>query len=197
MKRHPLIATAALAVLLTGCDKIPFLGGSSDAAADSAAADSAQQAASAAPDSVQPPAAPVSALDATPDAAPEPEPAPPPPSRPEPRQVMVSTEGEVPYNPGPSGTVNPGMTRDEVLGQWGTPATERQMGNWTYLYYRNGCEQRCGTFDIVFLQGGQVVDAVVRAPNHTYSGVSSSPPDSEAMFSPPQSTAPDTTGTIG
>ncbi len=195
MKRHPLIAAAAVAVLLTGCDKIPFIGGGSEAATDSAAIDSAQQTAPGAADSVQAPAPPASALDTTPQAAPEP--APPQPSRPEPRQVATSAVGEVPYSPGPSGTVNPGMTRDEVLGQWGTPATEREMGNWAYLYYRNGCEQRCGTFDIVFLQGGQVVDAVVRAPNHAYSGVSSSPPDSEGMFSPPQATAPDTTGTIG
>jgi len=195
MKRHPLIATAAVAMLLTGCDKIPFIGGSSEAATDSAAADSSRQAGPTTVDSVQTPAPAVSVLDTPQQAATEP--APPPPPRPEPRQVATSNVGEVPYSPGPSGTVNPGMTRDDVLGQWGTPATEREMGDWTYLYFRNGCERRCGTFDIVFLQGGQVVDAVVRAPNHAYSGVSSSPPNSEALFSPPQSTVPDTLGTIG
>ena len=74
----------------------------------------------------------------------------------------------------------PGMSRDEVVAEWGEPVTERTLGEWSYLYFRNGCEIRCGTYDIVMLQGGQVVDAVVRAPNNAYSGVSSSPPDREA-----------------
>src|SRR3989442_3244245 len=45
----------------------------------------------------------------------------------------------------------------------------------TYLYYRNGCEFTCGTEDVVFLQNGKVVDAVLRWPGHRYSGQSSSP----------------------
>jgi hypothetical protein len=45
----------------------------------------------------------------------------------------------------------------------------------TYLYYRNGCEYTCGTADVVFLQNGHVVDAVLRWPGHGYSGQSSSP----------------------
>jgi hypothetical protein len=45
----------------------------------------------------------------------------------------------------------------------------------TYLYFRNGCEYSCGTEDVVFLQNGQVVDAVLRWPGHRYSGQSSSP----------------------
>jgi hypothetical protein len=77
------------------------------------------------------------------------------------------------------------MTRAEVVAVWGEPIAERAVGSWTYLYYRNGCEVSCGTFDVVFLDNGQVVDAVVRGPGHTYAGVSSSPPDRPAAFTPP------------
>ena len=59
--------------------------------------------------------------------------------------------------------------------RWGPPVTERKQGQWTYLYFRNGCEYSCGTFDVVFLDNDQVMDAVVRGPGHTYSGNSSSP----------------------
>ena len=45
-----------------------------------------------------------------------------------------------PWTPTDTGTVNPGMTRDEVVAVWGAPVTERTDGAWTYLYYRNGCE---------------------------------------------------------
>ena len=55
MKRHLLLATAAVGVLLTGCDKIPFIGGGSETATDSAAAP-AQQATPVAADSAQTPA---------------------------------------------------------------------------------------------------------------------------------------------
>jgi hypothetical protein len=80
-----------------------------------------------------------------------------------------------PWTPTDTGTVNPGMTRDQVVAVWGAPVTERTMGAWTYLYYRNGCEASCGTFDVVFLDNGQVVNAIVRGRGHTYSGTSSSP----------------------
>lgn len=82
-----------------------------------------------------------------------------------------------PWNPVDTGTVDPGMTRMDVIGVWGPPVAERSAGSFTYLYYRNGCEATCGTFDVVFLQDDQVVDAVVRGRGHTYSGMSSSPPD--------------------
>ena len=67
------------------------------------------------------------------------------------------------------------MTRDQVIAVWGPPVAERSRESWTYLFFRNGCEATCGTFDTVFLENGQVVDAVVRGPGHTYAGVSSSP----------------------
>ena len=86
-----------------------------------------------------------------------------------------------PWIPEFTGTVDPGMTRDQVVGVWGEPVTERSSGNRTYMYYRNGCEASCGTFDVVFLEGGQVVDAIVRGQGHDYSGMSSSPPGREAL----------------
>lgn len=101
---------------------------------------------------------------------------------------VVRAEGEEePWVPTATGTVDPGMSRESVIATWGEPVVERAEGDWTYLYFRNGCEISCGTFDIVFLQGDQVVDAVVRGTGHMYSGVSSSPPDREAGFTPPDS----------
>ena len=92
-----------------------------------------------------------------------------------------------PWTPTHSGTVDPGMSRDQVIGVWGPAVAERALGNWTYLYFRNGCEVTCGMYDVVLLEYDQVVDAVVRGPGHTYSGVSSSPPGSAGVFTPPMS----------
>ena len=89
--------------------------------------------------------------------------------------VQMPTTDE-PWTPTATGTVNPGMTRDEVVGVWGAPVTERTLGAWTYLYFRNGCEASCGTFDVVFLENGAVVNAIVRGPGHSYGGTSTSPP---------------------
>ncbi|MDH4044390.1 MAG: outer membrane protein assembly factor BamE [Gemmatimonadota bacterium] len=106
----------------------------------------------------------------------------PPAQQPTPRVVPPSAPAvqmplaDEPWNPTDTGTVSPGMSRDDVLAVWGSPVTERMMGAWTYLYYRNGCEASCGTFDVVFLENGQVVNAIVRGPGHSYSGVSTSPP---------------------
>ena len=55
------------------------------------------------------------------------------------------------------------------------PAAVRTRGDFTYLYFKNGCEYSCGHLDVVTLQHGQVVDAIVRWPGHGYSGESSSP----------------------
>lgn len=89
------------------------------------------------------------------------------------------TAVDEPWTPVRTGTVNPGMSRDDVVGVWGEPVTERSADGRTYLYFRNGCEASCGTFDVVFLEGNQVVDAIVRGRGHDYSGTSSSPPASE------------------
>ena len=164
-------AMAAATVLLlaqVGCDKIPFLGKESDTA-ETATATPAQPA--------QPPA------EAAPVAAqPEPEPEP----APEPERAAAPPLVDEPWEPIDTGTVRSGMTRMEVITVWGVPVAERTVGIWTYLYFRNGCEVTCGTFDVVFLEHGQVIDAIVRGPGHNYAGVSSSPPDREAEFTPPR-----------
>ena len=101
---------------------------------------------------------------------------------------VVRAQGEEePWVPTATGTVDPGMSREDVVATRGEPVMERAEGDWTYLYFRNGCEISCGTFDVVFLEGNQVVDAVVRGRGHTYSGVSSSPPDRAPEFTAPDS----------
>jgi hypothetical protein len=74
-------------------------------------------------------------------------------------------------------TIRPGMTEAEVRAAWGEPLTRRAAGAMSYLYYRNDCLRRCGTYDIVFLEAGQVIDAIVRDRRRKYDGISSSPPD--------------------
>src|SRR5215207_298918 len=72
-------------------------------------------------------------------------------------------------------TIDPGMTREQVVAKLGQPLSSRSYREFTYLLYRNGCEKKCGMNDLVVLDSGQVVDAVFRAPNRKYSGTSSSP----------------------
>ena len=81
-----------------------------------------------------------------------------------------------PFVSNDTGTIAPGMTERDVYSVWGPPVGVRRAGEWTYLYFRNGCEYSCGTYDVVFLQNGGVVDVVLRWPGHGYSGQSSSPP---------------------
>ena len=107
---------------------------------------------------------------------------PPPPSLREPphRRVPQAPElprptHDVPYESPNTGTIDPGMAEREIYSLWGPPIAVRRQGEFTYLYYRNGCEYTCGTEDVVFLQNGKVVDAVLRWPGHEYSGQSSSP----------------------
>jgi hypothetical protein len=81
-----------------------------------------------------------------------------------------------PYFSSDTGTVNPGMSEREVYAIWAAPAAVRRLGEYTYLFFQNGCEYTCGTMDVVTLQNGRVVDAIVRWDGHRYSGESSSPP---------------------
>ncbi len=74
-------------------------------------------------------------------------------------------------------SIKPGMTEAQVREAWGTPLTTRTHGIMSYLYYRNDCQPRCGTYDIVFLERGQVIDAIVRDSRRRYDGISSSPAD--------------------
>lgn len=82
--------------------------------------------------------------------------------------------------------VRPGMTEADVRARWGEPVAVRNANDWTYLFYRNGQERHLGYYDTVFLQGGQVVDAIVRAPEHVYLGTSSAPPGRIPAFTPPR-----------
>ena len=82
---------------------------------------------------------------------------------------------DVPYISEDTGTVNPGMSEREVYLLWAAPAAVRRVGSYTYLFFRNGCEYTCGTMDVVTLENGRVVDAIVRWDGHRYSGESSSP----------------------
>lgn len=74
-------------------------------------------------------------------------------------------------------TIKPGMTEAEVRASWGDPFTVRKSATHSYLYFRNDCLKRCGTYDIVFLEGGQVIDAIVRDSHRRYEGIASSPAD--------------------
>jgi hypothetical protein len=76
-------------------------------------------------------------------------------------------------------TISPGMTTDQVRAAFGAPATVREAGEWTYWYYHNGCPRRCGSDDVVFLQNGRVVAAVLRTPRRRIAG----PAASEALES--------------
>lgn len=82
-------------------------------------------------------------------------------------------------------TIKPGMTVAEVKEQWGEPLTTRAVGVMSYLYYRSDCLKKCGTNDVVFLENGQVIDAVVRDKGRRYDGIVSSPVERK-----PEPTAP-------
>jgi hypothetical protein len=72
-------------------------------------------------------------------------------------------------------TIDPGMTRDQVVGRLGEPSTESHAGSFTYLFYDNDCAQTCGIDDLVVLERNTVTDAIFRSPRRSYSGISSSP----------------------
>jgi hypothetical protein len=73
------------------------------------------------------------------------------------------------------GTIDPGMTKQQVIERLGKPATVRTFQGTTYLLYSNSCGKSCGMQDLVVLDGDAVVDAVFRSPNRHYTGTSSSP----------------------
>lgn len=75
----------------------------------------------------------------------------------------------------PAATIDPGMTREQVVAKIGEPLSSRSYQGFTYLLYKNGCEKKCGMNDLVVLDSGKVVDAVFRARGRAYSGTSSSP----------------------
>lgn len=79
-----------------------------------------------------------------------------------------------------AGTIDPGMTRAQVIERLGKPATVRNYQGSTYLMYSNNCGKTCGMQDIVILDHDVVVDALFRSPNRHYSGTSSSPEATKA-----------------
>lgn len=72
-------------------------------------------------------------------------------------------------------TIDPGMSREDVVKAIGQPLSSKSYDGYTYMLYRNGCEKKCGMNDLVVLDSGKVVDAVFRSANRKYSGESSSP----------------------
>lgn len=112
------------------------------------------------------------------------------PRRTAPPPPLPAAVRDVPYVSDDTGTIAPGMTEADVVAMWGQPVAVRHMGAMTYLYFPNGCEQSCGTLDVVFLENGQVVDAVLRWPGHAYSGQSSSPPGTQPVATVPQQPTP-------
>jgi hypothetical protein len=80
--------------------------------------------------------------------------------------------------------VRPGMSEADVRARWGDPIAVRRSNDWTYLFFANG-DRHFGFLDFVMLQGGQVMDAVVRAPEHVYLGQSSSPADRVPAYTAP------------
>jgi hypothetical protein len=72
-------------------------------------------------------------------------------------------------------TIDPGMTREQVVAKLGEPLSAHSFRSFTYLFYKSGCERTCGMNDLVVLDSGKVVDAVFRSPTRKYSGTSSSP----------------------
>lgn len=86
-------------------------------------------------------------------------------------------------------TIDPGMTREQVIERLGKPLNERKSGTATFLFYGNGCERTCGMNDLVVLDDGRVIDAIFRAPSRRYTGESSSPSGVS-----PQRTAPGAEG---
>ncbi|MBI3791317.1 MAG: hypothetical protein HY275_10630 [Gemmatimonadetes bacterium] len=72
-------------------------------------------------------------------------------------------------------SIDPGFSRAQVEARLGKPAAERTVGDFSYLFYNNGCEIACGQHDIVVLKDGKVSDAIFRGTKRSYTGQSSSP----------------------
>ena len=172
MRRSTLWMCALLAIATSGCEEIKS---QYTKIKDTIVAKIAERRGRAPAAPAQP--APAQATPETP--APQPAPAT-PPAKPPRRPAIQAPEisrptRDTPYDSPNTGTIDPGMSEKDVYSMWGPPVGVRRQADMTFLYYRNGCEYSCGTEDVVFLQNGKVVDAVLRWPGHRYSGQSSSP----------------------
>jgi hypothetical protein len=101
---------------------------------------------------------------------------------------------DVPYVSQDTGTLTAGMSERDVYSLWGAPIAVRRAGEYTYLFFRNGCEYRCGMEDVVTLDNGQVVNAVVRWPGHNFLGGPPTPSAPPAPLLVP--TAPGVTDSV-
>ena len=72
--------------------------------------------------------------------------------------------------PAAAQTISQGMTTAQVRSVLGEPVTVRSAGDWSYLYYLNGCAVRCGSDDVVFVQNDRVVAAVFRTGRRRFAG---------------------------
>jgi hypothetical protein len=72
-------------------------------------------------------------------------------------------------------SIDPGMTKSQVIERLGAPAAERTSGAYTYLFFQNGRERTVGMSDLVILQNDSVIDAIFRSAAREYTGRSSSP----------------------
>jgi hypothetical protein len=83
--------------------------------------------------------------------------------------LATSTRAQAPKS------IDPGMSQAQVVERLGDPTLSRSSGDFTYLFYKNGCVKSCGVDDVIILHKDSVVDAVLRSPERTYTGRSSSP----------------------
>ena len=74
--------------------------------------------------------------------------------------------------PAAAQTISQGMSTAQVRSVLGDPVTVRTAGDWSYLYYLNGCAVRCGSDDVVFVQNDRVVAAVFRTGRRRFAGPS-------------------------
>ncbi|HYU30128.1 MAG TPA: hypothetical protein VEK83_13935 [Gemmatimonadales bacterium] len=177
MRRSTLAICALLMVATSGCDQIDTAKAKLKLAWDKLRGRSTAQAPPAAP--VRPPTDTAAAPVVTEQEQARPR-RPRPPAAP---QGQALTR-DAPYISNDTGTVNPGMSEREIYELWAAPAAVRRVGQYTYLFYQNGCEYTCGTMDVVTLKDGHVVDAILRWDGHRYSGESSSPPGRVPVANP-------------
>ena len=191
MRRSTLALFALLAVATTGCDKIklaidkikgqkPSTTTAARPGVPAAEADTAKRPAPA-PTTTPVPGRPAAGQ---PGGRPVREPPQTVASRPPQAPVVPHPNRDVPYISEDTGTIAPGMGERDIYSIWGQPVAVRREGEYTYLYFQNGCEWTCGMQDLVILQSGKVVDAVLRWPGHGYSGQSSSPPGKKPVPNP-------------
>ena len=173
MRRSMLVVCALVAGTTLGCDKIKQAidkrrNPNRAPATQTATRDTSKKPAPA-------PATPAAGTKPTPAATSPAGQASAPPRSPAPREPRPMLQDE-PYNSADTGTIDPGMSQQDVVALWGPAFGIRHAGAYTYLHFPNGCERTCGTDDVVILENDKVVDAILRWRGHGYSGVSSSPP---------------------